>query len=459
MKSVYFLGIGGIGMSALARYYQKRGVEVHGYDKTKTPLTIELEEAGMHIHYEDRPDLIPKDLDLAIWTPAIPKDMAEYAFLKQSGTPFKKRSVVLGELTAGKVNVAVAGTHGKTTTSCLVAHVLADGGLGITAFLGGIAVNYQSNYIDTGDAIMVEEADEYDRSFLQLHPDVGIIGSLDADHLDIYGTREQMVDSYVAFARQIKPGGLLLLSDSISDADRQMFRTALPQLEIQDFGFQSEEVQVRIESQCEGWIKFEYITKKIHIKDVLLRLPGQHNIRNACAAIRVALHFGLSPERIKESLAGFKGIRRRFEWCLDEEGRVLIDDYAHHPEELRAVIQACRDIYPGRCLTGIFQPHLYSRTRDFMKGFAEVLSGLDRIILVEIYPARELPIPGIDSEALYNAIEHPDKWITEKKNLLELLGRMDLEVVMTLGAGDLDLMTGDIVQLIKEKYKKSDKRN
>lgn len=445
VKSIYFLGIGGIGMSNLARYFHKRGIKIYGYDRTKSPLTESLEHQGIQIHYHDCPECIPENLDLVVITPAIPKDLKEYQSILKRNLPAYKRSEVLGWITGQHFNIAVAGTHGKTTTSALLSHLLVNAGCEVTAFLGGICNNYDSNYLDTGDKIMVEEADEYDRSFLHLKPSMAIIGSLDADHLDIYQSREKMVDAYLEFGEKISQGGQLLLSDSIRPGDFEKFRNHLQHLQVYRFGLWAEDIRVNIHSTDQGWVHFEYITKKYHIKDLSLRLPGQHNVRNAAAAIHIAMELGVQEVQIREALSGFKGIQRRFQWRLDTPEKVLIDDYAHHPEELRSAIQACRDVYPSRRITGIFQPHLYTRTRDFLEEFAEALQALDQVILVEIYPAREEPIPGITSQTLFDRIQHQNKWICTKAGLLELLNRFPLDVVMTLGAGDLDLMIEDII--------------
>ncbi len=447
-RKIHFIGIGGIGMSALARYFNARNVAISGYDKTETELTRKLQSENMNIHYEDRPDLIPEDVDLVVITPAIPKDLREYHFALQRNIPVLKRSKVLGQITSDKKNIAVAGTHGKTTTSILLAHLLYDAGLEVSAFLGGIAVNYQSNFLDRGNHWVVEEADEYDRSFLALHPDIAIIGSLDADHLDIYGTQHEMKNNYLDFARQIKNDGMLLMSDTIDISDYQYFKNNLTNTRIEQFGFNNENIKVSISETKNGWTTFQYHYRNTTIDNLCIRMPGQHNIRNAAASIRVAMELGVTESQLRKSLANFKGIKRRFEWIHESGGTVLIDDYAHHPEELRAAIAACRDCYPGRNMTGVFQPHLYSRTRDFMEEFAEVLSALDNVILVEIYPAREEAIPGITSEVLYEKLKIKNKWVCTKAQLCELLRSMELEIVMTLGAGDLDMMMDDIVKAV-----------
>ncbi|MBK8956255.1 MAG: UDP-N-acetylmuramate--L-alanine ligase [Saprospiraceae bacterium] len=450
LQTIYFLGIGGIGMSNLAWYFHKRGVKIYGYDKTPSPLTDSMQQHGIQIHFEDNQSLIPEDTDLVILTPAVPADLGELQFIQKKKWPIHKRSEVLGWITRQVFNIAVAGTHGKTTTSALLSHLLVDGGLPVTAFLGGISTNYQTNFLDTGSQFMVEEADEYDRSFLHLSPNIAIIGSLDADHLDIYGSREAMVNSYLEFAGKIKSGGTLYLSNTIAAEDIEKFHSSLEDIEIYLFGTDSGDVRAQITGTDSGRVLFEYISKIYHIKELSLRLPGHHNVRNALAAISVAMQLGLNENRIRKGLESFTGIQRRFQWRLDTPKKVLIDDYAHHPEELRSVIQACRDIYPDRLITGIFQPHLYSRTRDFLEEFASALEGLDQIILVEIYPAREEPIPGINSELLFDRIRHPKKWICRKDSLLRLLPDLELDVVMTLGAGDLDLMIDPMIEVIEK---------
>ncbi|MDQ3141326.1 MAG: UDP-N-acetylmuramate--L-alanine ligase [Bacteroidota bacterium] len=454
LNKIYFLGIGGIGMSALARYYNNRKVEIFGYDKTKSILTVALEAEGMQIHYEDSPEQIPMQLDLVIMTPAIPKTLQEYQELIHRQIPIKKRSEVLGMISAQHKNIAVAGTHGKTTTSILLAHILHYAGKKITAFLGGISVNTNSNFIDEGDDWMILEADEYDKSFLHLRPDIAVIGSLDADHLDIYGTRDVMVQNYLEFAGCIKKGGHLLLSDVISKADQQLFYSKFEnELTILNFGLQrNSDVSSQIKNTSGVWILFDYLEHgKILIEDLKMRLPGKHNIQNVTAAIKIARMLDVRGQHIMEALDNFQGIQRRFEWKYEGNGKILIDDYAHHPEELRAAIMACRDCYPEKHVTGIFQPHLYSRTRDFLKEFAEVLSGLDRIILVELYPARELPIEGISSASIFERITLTEKFLCEKSKLIPLLESLDLEVLITLGAGDLDVMLDQIKEVLDQK--------
>ncbi|MCC7025931.1 MAG: UDP-N-acetylmuramate--L-alanine ligase [Saprospiraceae bacterium] len=451
LKKIYFLGIGGIGMSALARYFNKRGIFIYGYDKTETVLTKQLILEGMQIHYTDDMTLISADIDLVVMTPAIPKSMNIYKHFIKLGTPVKKRSQVLGEITSVVKNIAVAGTHGKTTTSSILAHVLIDSKMPVSAFLGGITKNYNSNYIDIGNEWMIEEADEYDRSFLQLYPNIAIIGSLDADHLDIYGSRENMVESYVEFASQIQEGGLLLMSDHIQISDLELFKSKLnPSVQLLTYGFKLGTVSCVISNNDNGWINFDYQDDLgNHFKQLKLRMPGNHNIQNATAAIRVAVALGLKEQQIRTALNSFLGIQRRFEWKFEGQHQVLIDDYAHHPEELKAAIEGVRSCYPSRHITGIFQPHLYSRTKDFAQEFAHVLDQLDRIILVELYPAREEPIEDISSATIFDKCTNPNKFLIHKINLVDELKKMELDVLITLGAGDLDTVIPDLIKILK----------
>ena len=451
LKKIYFLGIGGIGMSALARYFNKRGIFIYGYDKTETVLTKQLILEGMQINYTDDMTLIPADIDLVVMTPAIPKSMNIYKHFIKLGTPVKKRSQVLGEITSVVKNIAVAGTHGKTTTSSILTHVLIDSKMPVTAFLGGITKNYNSNYIDIGNEWMIEEADEYDRSFLQLYPNIAIIGSLDADHLDIYGSRENMVESYVEFASQIQEGGLLLMSDHIQFSDIELFKSKLnPSVQLLTYGFKLGKVSCVISNNVSGWINFDYQDDLgNHFKQLKLRMPGNHNIQNATAAIRVAVALGLKEQQIRTALNSFLGIQRRFEWKFEGQHQVLIDDYAHHPEELKAAIEGVRSCYPSRHITGIFQPHLYSRTKDFAQEFAHVLDQLDRIILVELYPAREEPIEDISSATIFDKCTNPNKFLIYKINLVDELKKMELDVLITLGAGDLDTVIPDLIKILK----------
>ncbi|HHS95500.1 MAG TPA: UDP-N-acetylmuramate--L-alanine ligase, partial [Phaeodactylibacter sp.] len=357
-QSIYFIGIGGIGMSALARYFLQRGAAIYGYDKTASVLTKKLEDEGMIIHYTEDIDQVPKDIDLVIYTPAIPETHSELVYLKKQNLPLLKRAEVLGWISRQLKTIAVAGTHGKTTTSAILTHILRTGGIDCTAFLGGIAQNIGSNYIGGTSDWMVVEADEYDRSFLHLQPDMSIILSMDADHLDIYGAHEEMKKTFAAFAQQLKEGGQLFVQ---ADLPLQLYGQQSFGLEKGDYFAFNERIQ-------NGWSVFDFKSPMGSISDIRFAMPGRHNIVNACAAISVALNLNISKNAIKEALASFKGIKRRFERVFANEQVVYIDDYAHHPTELKAAIDAARQLFPQKKLTAIFQPHLYSRTRDFAVG-------------------------------------------------------------------------------------------
>lgn len=455
-NTIYFLGIGGIGMSSLARYFNRRGSKVLGYDRTSSELTSEMIKEGISIHFTDSPDLIPNEIDLIVYTPAIPKNLMEFIHLSQWPDKIKKRSEVLGELTASHKNIAIAGTHGKTTTSVLLSQLLDHCKISFTAFLGGISKSHHSNLIDKGDSWMVEEADEFDRSFLQLRPDIAVIGSLDADHLDIYGDRMKMVESYLEFARKIKSGGILFLYQGIAETEIEEFRNVCnPKVKVLTYGPQLDaDIQIKIQQTEQGWMNFDYRDETgFSMNNLKIRLPGIHNASNAGVAIRIAMEVKASENNfeydIKMALSEFKGIDRRFEWKYETENNVLIEDYAHHPSELAAAIQAARDCYPKRKLTGIFQPHLYTRTRDFATDFAKVLDTLDEIILVELYPARENPIEGIGSETILNLMQNSAKHYILKADLVDQLTKLKTDVILILGAGDLDLLSSQIVKNLK----------
>ncbi len=450
IKKPYFLGIGGIGMSALARYFNKRGSEVSGYDKTETELTKKLVKEGMNIHYEEDIKQIPNDLDLVVWTPAIPLNNKELQFFRNKGFPLKKRAEVLGMISRSNRTIAVAGTHGKTTTTSILTHILWTGGLDCTAFLGGIARNFGSNYVEGTCEWLVVEADEYDRSFLQLEPEIAMVLSMDPDHLDIYGDAEQMHESgFKEFVKKIKPGGSVFIKNNlIQFFDNQLFET---------YGVgegNCRAVNIRVE---DGWFVFDYFSvnangrKESCIKNLRLALPGRHNVENATAAIAVALQLGISRAAIKKALATFEGVKRRFEFVYRDERVVFIDDYAHHPSELKEAIAAARALFPGRKITGIFQPHLYSRTRDFQDDFAVELDNLDELLLMDIYPARERPIPGVDSAIIFEKMKNPNKELVSKATLLKVLSIKELEVLLTLGAGDIDTFVEPIKNLLSHK--------
>lgn len=441
IQKVYFIGIGGIGMSALARYFNGRNVAVFGYDKTATALTKKLEEEGMKIHYEDDISQIPEGVDLVIYTPAIPKDHGELSYFRNQNFPLKKRAEVLGMISQTQRTIAVAGTHGKTTTTSILTHMLRVGGVDCTAFLGGIANNFSSNYVEGKSDWVVVEADEYDRSFLHLHPEIAVILSMDADHLDIYGADEEVKNSFRIFGSQVKENGKLLVNQKWIT---EYLKKDEVQNKVKTYGLERGDYYAANIKVTDGYFVFDFKSEMSDIDDLQFNLPGHHNIENATAAIAVALGLGVSVDAIRGSLVSFKGIRRRFEIIYRDEKVVYIDDYAHHPSELIAAIHAARTLLPKRRITGVFQPHLFSRTRDFLSEFAKVLSTLDEVILLDIYPARELPIAGVTSEAIYKRITNDAKVLTTKQDLLDLLATRDLEVLMTLGAGDIDTLVAPI---------------
>ena len=439
INSIYFIGVGGIGMSAIARYFKALGKEVSGYDRTETKLTIDLMKEGIDIHYEDDVNQIPKDIDLVVYTPAIPVDHKELQFFKTNNYTLMKRSEVLGLITKDSFTVAVAGTHGKTTTSSIVAHLLKSSSVNCNAFLGGITKNYNSNLILTeGSNNVVVEADEYDRSFLTLFPNISIITSVDPDHLDIYGNSEAMLESYQLFADQLDDDGVLILNSRINDL-------ILTKGKVITYGIDCNADYVASGVRVEnGNFLFDIILPTGSIKNVKFGVPGRHNIENALAAVVVADCMGASLVEIKSALESFQGIKRRFEYILKNEEVVYIDDYAHHPEELKATISSVKELYPNKKITGVFQPHLYSRTRDFADDFAKSLELLNEVIVLDIYPAREEPIEGVNSEMLLKKINIKNKKNCNKQNLVAELSERRLEVLLTMGAGDIDKLIDPI---------------
>lgn len=448
-QHIYFIGIGGIGMSALARYFHTGGKTVAGYDRTPSELTDELAREGIHIHFTDDITAIPsafldQNNTLVVYTPAVPADHTELNYFRQQGFAVEKRSKVLGMVMSEKYAIAVAGTHGKTTTSSMVAHILKHSGSNVTAFLGGITANYHTNYITSASTdIVVAEADEFDRSFLQIHPDLSIITSTDADHLDIYGQSTELENTYSAFAEQLKPGGKLYYQKNarIAPAPGRYTYSSFEKayLEIEQF------------EVVAGRFEFEVIKGGISLGHFSLGMPGRHNVENVLAAIGVAHDTGLAADKIREAVYTYKGVKRRFE-VIENASVAYIDDYAHHPTEIAAFIHGLRDLYPGRHITGIFQPHLYSRTRDFADGFAESLSQLDRLVLLDIYPARELPMEGVSSEMVFQHATTEDKVLLKKEDLMEYLRKNQdsLDVLATIGAGDIDRFVKPIGEMIHQ---------
>jgi UDP-N-acetylmuramate--alanine ligase len=456
IHNIYFIGIGGIGMSALARYFKAEGKFVAGYDKTPTVLTDEMIDEGIEIHFEDDVHNIPsslrhKDLvlhnTLVVYTPAIPKDSAELNYFIENNYPLKKRSEVLGMITKNNFTIAVAGTHGKTTTSSMVAHLLRSSGIDCTAFLGGISRNYHSNLLLSKESseknIFVVEADEYDRSFLTLHPDIAIITSMDADHLDIYGDKKFLEESYRLFAQQLKPGGKLIYKKGLPLDDLHLNSAEYSLTGACDYSASGIEIK-------NHRYYFNWNNSSLSIPGLSSEMPGKHNVENAVAAIAAVRQLGVSPEKISTGIHSYTGVKRRFDYRLKTDDMVFIDDYAHHPEELRACISSVRELYPGKKITGIFQPHLFSRTRDFADGFAKSLSMLDSLILLNIYPARELPIEGVTSEMILEKVTIQDKMICADEDVLNVLSKRKIDVLVTLGAGDIDQLVSPIKNLLEK---------
>lgn len=454
IKHVYLLGIGGIGMSALARYFHFLGKSVSGYDKTPSDLTLELESIGIQIHYDDSVEAIPNSVRTAskhelllIFTPAIPKDHQGKNWFIQQGFELYKRSQVLGIISEAFTTIAVAGTHGKTTTSTIAAHLLHSSKAGCSAFLGGISVNYQTNLLLAKSPNLVVEADEFDRSFLTLSPMYSILTSTDADHLDIYGDADHVKQSYLDFTKKLRVDGRLLVRkglDIVSKLSVPYYTYEVVKAgEVPEADFCG-----IIKSVADGAFVFDLISPMGEFKDLVFAFPGRHNVENAVAAIGVSLLAGAEEKEIREALANFKGVRRRFEFQVRTNECVYIDDYAHHPRELEACIKAVREIYPNRRITGIFQPHLFTRTRDFADGFAQSLDLLDDVLLMEIYPARELPIEGITSSWLLSKLKNKRKQLVQKEELLQKVEENKPEVLLTLGAGDIDRFVKPLAQLL-----------
>ncbi len=436
--TIYMLGIGGIGMSALARYYHSQGYTIAGYDRTPSPLTKQLEDEGMAIHYEDNTTLLPALIEIVIYTPAVPHDLKEFEALKKRNIKIMKRSEALGLISEHHFTIAVAGTHGKTTTTAMVAHILNLCGKSTTAFIGGIANNFESNLLlsKEKESLLVVEADEFDRSFLHLHPEVSIINSIDADHLDIYGDKKHLVDSFNDFAHLTEQK--VIVKEGLDIATDKGIR----------FGFgESCDYRAEIIKSEKGITDF-IINGEGQKTEVRLPMAGNHNVLNATAAFVAARQIGLAPKAIAEALATFKGVKRRFDIHVNNEKHCYIDDYAHHPEEIRSCLSAVRSSFPEKRITLVFQPHLFSRTRDFMEEFAEVLAMADELILLDIYPARELPIEGITSQALLNKVQMDDKKLCQKAELLDLIDHKRPELLITMGAGDIDRFVEPLEKMI-----------
>jgi len=461
IRSVYFIGIGGIGMSAIARFFHSNGIRVSGYDRGETGLIKELEAEGIQIHFDENVEMIPKDVDIVVYTPAVPRDHKELVFYQQNGYKVVKRSDVLQMITKSSFNICVAGTHGKTTTTTMIAHLLRDSGYGCNAFLGGISVNYGTNFWGSERNVCVVEADEYDRSFLKLDPDVAVISSMDPDHLDIYGTAQAMEEAFVDFSKKIKPGGLLISKFGLKRGkDLAASRHLTYSLQNESADAYAGNIRMR-----NGSYEFDVMIRDNRLEDVVLNMGGMHNVENAVAAIAVASSLEIENDKIRAAVESFKGVKRRFEYIIKNERIVFIDDYAHHPEELRALIQGAKTLFKQKKCTIIFQPHLYTRTRDLVSGFAEVLDLADEVILLPIYPARELPVEGVSSEMILKKMKieslpagRQGKKVMSKDELLKWI-KSDYvknvntefgQVLITAGAGDIDMVVEPIKEILEK---------
>ncbi len=469
ISRVYFIGIGGIGMSALAKYYLSRNATVSGYDKTVTPLTRQMQSEGIAIHYDDDLEQLDKDAQLVIYTPAVPKEHKEYNYYLANNYEMVKRSAVLGEITGSSYNICIAGTHGKTTISTMIAHILRHTGFGCNAFLGGISVNYNTNFWSSNNNVSVAEADEYDRSFLQLSPDIAVISAMDADHLDIYGTKESMDQAFVDFSKRLRPRGLLITRFGLEE---ERFSSALHvRYSLQNESADAYASNITMHS---GGYQFAVMSKTWMIDNIRLNMGGMHNVENAVAAIFIAHYLKIDSEKIKNAVQDFKGVKRRFEYIIapqqpanttkgffeenkKEQSVIFIDDYAHHPEELRSLIKSAKSLFSKRKCTIIFQPHLFSRTRDFAKEFAESLDMADEILLLPIYPARELPIEGVSSELILQEMKSKHARVISKEELLKYLendflksikNNKNEQLLITAGAGDIDQMIEPIKNIL-----------
>ena len=433
-------------MSAIARYFKFKGLEVSGYDRTPSALTEELQKEGIGVHFEDDPVFIPKDVDetLVIYTPAIPSDNAELTYVRENGYKVVKRSMSLGEITRGQKCLAVSGTHGKTTTSTLVAHILTESGDGCSAFLGGISKNYGTNLLVSQVPTVVAEADEFDRSFLQLYPSIAVITAMDADHLDIYGDLEHVQEAFRAFASQVSGVLIKKFGLPVSSEDTKA--------RIHTYHFDDPAADFHAENIRRGELghyTFDLVYPRGVIKDITPGIPGWVYIENSIAAAAVCLVHGTDPDAIRRAIGTYRGVERRMDVHINRPGLTYIDDYAHHPQELATTISSIRGMFPGRKLTAVFQPHLYSRTRDLAPEFAAALSAVDKLILLDIYPAREEPIPGVTSELIFKDVTAPEKVLVRKEELMETLGRERPDVLVTFGAGNIDRFVGPITEMLE----------
>jgi UDP-N-acetylmuramate--alanine ligase len=464
---IYFIGIGGIGMSALAKYFNGKGVTVSGYDKTATPITRQMESEGINIHYNDSIELLDKQADLVVYTPAIPNDHRQLVFYIQNNYPVVKRSDVLQQITDSTFNICIAGTHGKTTISTMVAHILQDSGFGCTAFLGGTSVNYNSNFWSSNNNVCVVEADEYDRSFLKLKPDIAIISAMDPDHLDIYGTEQEMQQAFVDFSVNIKSNGVLISKFGLSKSDKLKGNIQI-HYSLQNDSADAFAANIKM---MHGGYQFDVMTKDWMLDNVQLHMGGMHNVENTVAAVTVAHYLNIDRIKIRSAIESFKGVKRRFEYILSPQsssssaanqinkGDILIDDYAHHPEELKALINGAKSLFRDMKCTVIFQPHLYTRTRDLAADFAKSLDLADEVFLLPIYPARELPIEGVSSEMILNRMTNKNSSVKTKEELLNYFSALrnsneenaQRNLFITAGAGDIDTMVEPIKNILLQK--------
>ncbi len=448
MTDVYFIGIGGIGMSAIARYYKFKGLRVSGYDRTPSELTKQLEKEGIGVHYEDNTDYIPKNTEetLVVYTPAIPDDMGELVYVKSHGYRVVKRSRILGEITKGQVCLAVAGTHGKTTSSTLVAHILTESGHGCSAFLGGISKNYNTNFLVSHTPTVVAEADEFDRSFLQLHPTIAAITAMDVDHLDIYGDLAHVQDAFREFASQVEETVILKYGLPLT-GEHTNARIFTYHYNDKRADFHAE----NLSADASGHFTYDLIYPGGVLSGIRVGTLGWVNVENSIAAAAICLCYGIDGQKVKKAIGSYQGAKRRLDEQINNGRITYIDDYAHHPAELATAISSIREIFPGRKITGIFQPHLYTRTRDLAPEFAEALSGLDKLILLDIYPAREEPIPGVTSDIIFKDVTAAEKVLITKEELMPLLEKEDVDVLVTFGAGNIDRFIEPIKEMLSKR--------
>ena len=460
ISRVYFLGIGGIGMSALARYFLVNGKIVSGYDKTPSFITSQLTDEGCEIHFEDNIEMLDRDAQLVIYTPAIPASHNEYNWYKDHGFKLLKRSDALSEITQNGYNICIAGTHGKTTTSTMVGHLLRFSGYGCNAFLGGISVNYNTNFWSADSKVNVVEADEYDRSFLKLNPDIAVISAMDADHLDIYGTVEEMRSAFYQFTEKIKPGGWLLVKFGIATKKFSVSDVSTYSLQNDSADIYAKNITIN-----NGGYVFDVVYNDKVIEEVNLFVGGMHNVENAVAAIAIGIKLNIDSQKIRSAISAFKGVKRRFEYIINvkeasasQENVVFIDDYAHHPAELSALIRSARSLFNSRKCVLIFQPHLFSRTRDLAKDFAEALDMADQVILLPIYPARELPIEGVESKLLVTYMKNKNVQVMDNVALLnylrtnfkdEIKNNFNGTMLITAGAGSIDQLVNPIKEILE----------